>query len=252
MLRKLLRGLALVSYAAAVFAVFLLAAYTSFSLFVRSGVTTVPDVRGLPRVEANRILADQGLAARAAQGSGRYDDEVPLGHVLRQTPGARTIVKRGSGVEVELSLGPQRIEVPPLAGKGVPAAQVTLGALGLAVGRVVHAFDARRDAGTVAAHHPAAGVAARPQTPVDLVLALPTPGERYLMPDLVYRRYEEVAPFFNRQGFRFGSVRYERYEGVAAGTILRQFPLPGHPVTRRDPVSLVVATVSEAPAGQAP
>lgn len=244
MLRKLLRGLTLAAYAALVAAVFLLAAYTSFSLFVRSGVTTVPDVRGLTRAEAGRVLTDQGLRVRAGEGAGRYDDEVPLGRVRGQTPTARTLVKRGSGVELELSLGPQRIEVPPLAGKGVPAAQVTLTALGLGVGRVLHAFEVRRGPGTVVAHHPATGVAARPQTPVDVVLALPTPAERFLMPDLVYRRYEDVAPFFRRQGFRFGSVKYERYEGVAAGTILRQFPLPGHPVTRRDSVSLVVATVS--------
>lgn len=245
MLRKLLRGLALAAYAAAVAGVFLLAAYTSFSLFVRSGVTTVPDVRGLNPVEARRILADQGLRLREAEAAGGgYDDEVPLGHVLRQAPGARTLVKRGSGVELALSLGPQRIEVPPLAGKGVPAAQVTLTAMGLGVGRTVHAYEVRRDPGTVVAQHPAPGATARPQTRVDVVLALPTPAERFLMPDLVYRRYEEVAPFFDRQGFRFGSVKYERYEGVAAGTILRQFPLPGHPVTRRDPVSLVVATVS--------
>ena len=34
---------------------------------------------------------------------------------------------------------------------------------------------------------------------------------------------------------------------LAAGVILRQFPLPGHPLTREDSVSLVVATVDGAP-----
>ena len=52
------------------------------------------------------------------------------------------------------------------------------------------------------------------------------------MPDLVYRDYEQVRPYFEQLGFRFGSVKFERYEGVAAGVILRQFPLPGHPLTR--------------------
>ncbi|MDP9122516.1 MAG: PASTA domain-containing protein [Acidobacteriota bacterium] len=84
-----------------------------------------------------------------------------------------------------------------------------------------------------------------PASTVDLLLAMAAAGERYLMPDLVYRHYEEVRPFFERRGFRFGSVRFERYEGVAAGVILRQFPLPGHPLTRNDPVSLVVATADD-------
>ncbi|HEX9669549.1 MAG TPA: PASTA domain-containing protein [Thermoanaerobaculia bacterium] len=244
MLRKLLRALALLAYAAVVGAVFLLAAYISFSLFVRSGATRVPSLRGMARAEAARTLADQGLRLRAGEGSGRYDSEVPVGSVLLQSPGPNTWVKRGSGVEVTYSLGPQRIEVPTLAGRGVPAAQVTLNAVGLVVGRTIAAFEARRAPGTVVAQHPPPGATARPQSRVDLILALPSPGEQFLMPDLVYRRYEQIAPFFARQGFRLGSVRYERYEGVAAGTVLRQFPLPGHPVTRRDAVSLTVATAA--------
>ncbi len=60
------------------------------------------------------------------------------------------------------------------------------------------------------------------------------------MPDLVYRDYDQVRPYFEQLGFKFGNVKFERYEGVAAGVILRQFPLPGHPLTHDDAVSLVV------------
>jgi len=34
---------------------------------------------------------------------------------------------------------------------------------------------------------------------------------------------------------------------VAAGSILRQFPLPGHPLSRGDAVSVVVATADNLP-----
>ncbi|MES1211049.1 MAG: PASTA domain-containing protein, partial [Acidobacteriota bacterium] len=71
--------------------------------------------------------------------------------------------------------------------------------------------------------------------------------ERFIMPDLIYRDYEGVRPLFEQRGFHFGSVKFERYEGVAAGTILRQFPLPGHPVTRDEAVSVVVATADNLP-----
>jgi beta-lactam-binding protein with PASTA domain len=85
-----------------------------------------------------------------------------------------------------------------------------------------------------------------PASGVDLLLAMPVPGERYVMPDLVYRNYDQVRPYFEQLGFKFGNVKFERYEGVAAGVILRQFPLPGHPVTRDDSISLVVATADTA------
>jgi beta-lactam-binding protein with PASTA domain len=86
-----------------------------------------------------------------------------------------------------------------------------------------------------------------PATGVDLLLAMAVPGERYVMPDLVYRNYDQVRPTFEAHGFKLGNVKFERYEGVAAGVILRQFPLPGHPVSREDGISLVVATADGAP-----
>jgi beta-lactam-binding protein with PASTA domain len=70
------------------------------------------------------------------------------------------------------------------------------------------------------------------------------------MPDLVYRDYEAVRPYFEQLGFKLGNVKFERYEGVAAGVILRQFPLPGHPVSRDEAISLVVATADTAQTAQ--
>jgi serine/threonine-protein kinase len=247
MLARLLRGLGLLAYALVLILAFGLAAYTSFSLFVRSGVTTVPSLKGLTREEAVAQLGDHGLGLRRISEQGRYDDKVPVGHVVQQSPDARTLVKRGSGVSIVLSLGPQRVEVPTLAGRSLPAAQAALSGSGLALGKILGAFAPGKDAGAVLEQDPDPGQNVPPSTPVDLLLVMPVPGERFIMPDLIYRDYEIVRPFFERRGFRFGSVKYERYEGVAAGSILRQFPLPGHPLTHGDAVSLVVATADNLP-----
>jgi eukaryotic-like serine/threonine-protein kinase len=247
MLSKLLRGLGLVAYGLLVVAAFVLAAYFSFSLFVRSGATTVPSVVGLTRPEAAAVLADQGLTLRRVAAQGRYDDKVVAGHVMQQTPDARTLVKRGSGVEVVLSLGPQRVEVPDLTDRPLLDAQVALSSSGLLAGKILGAFQSGKPTGSVLSQDPDPGASVPPATAVDLLLAMAAPGERYLMPDLVYRHYEQVRPTFERLGFRVGSVKFERYEGVAAGVILRQFPLPGHPLTHQDAVSLVVATADEGP-----
>jgi eukaryotic-like serine/threonine-protein kinase len=245
MWRRLLSGLGLVAYLLLLVVVFLGASYFAFSVFVRSGVMAVPSVIGLTRAEAADLLADLGLALRRSEGGGRYDDKVPAGRIVRQSPDPRTLVKRGSSVDVALSLGPRRVKVPDLSGKALPAAQVTLSAIGLEVGSILGAFDARRPAGAVVGQDPDAGQDVPPASSVSLLLAMSTPGHRYVMPDLVYRHYEPVRQFFEARGFRFGSVKYERYEGVAAGVILRQFPLPGHSLTASDPVSLVVATAED-------
>jgi serine/threonine-protein kinase len=237
----------MLAYAALIVLAFGLAAYLSFSFFVRSGVTPVPSVVGMTRAEASNALVEHGLALRAVRNRGRYDDKVPVGRVLRQIPDARALVKRGSGVELVLSLGPQRVAVPDLAEKTFPAAQVALSGSGLTIGRTLSAFVAGRETGTVVAQDPDPGAEVPPASPIDVLLALPTPGERYIMPDLVYQRYDHIRQFFERAKFRIGNVKYERYEGVAAGVILRQFPLPGHPLSHDDPISLVVATTEEVP-----
>jgi beta-lactam-binding protein with PASTA domain len=245
--RKLLRALGMLAYAALVVVAFVLAAYLSFSAFVRSGVIPVPSVIGMTSAEAGNALIERGLALRGVTSKGRYDDKVPAGRVLRQIPDVHTFVKRGSRVQLVLSLGPQRVEVPDLAAKTFPAAQVTLSGAGLIVGTTLSAFVAGQETGTVVAQDPDPGAAVPPASAVDVLLAQPTPGERYIMPDLVYQQYDRARAFFEREKFRLGSVKYERYEGVAAGVILRQFPLPGHPLSHDDPVSLVVATTEDVP-----
>lgn len=239
---KIVQGMVYLGYGLVILLVFGLAAYTSFSLFVRSGVTTVPVVEGLSRAEASARLADQGLRLRGVENEGRYSEKVPAGHVVRQNPDARTLVKRGSGVTVVLSKGPQRVAVPELGGKTLPAAQAALSGSGLTVGRLLGAFSTTAATGSVLSSDPAQGADIPPSTPVHVLLSLNVPSERYIMPDLVYRDYESIRPLFEQRGFTFGSVKYERYEGVAAGVILRQFPQFGHPVTKQDNISLVVAT----------
>src|SRR5258708_36756373 len=95
----------------------------------------VPNVTGRSRADAADALADLGLTLRRAEG-GRYDDQVPAGRVMRQSPDARTLVKRGSSVEGGLSLGPRRVKVPPLAGPAPPPAPGTPPAIGRLVGRI--------------------------------------------------------------------------------------------------------------------
>lgn len=239
--RRLLQLLAKTAYAILVCVVFALSAYLAFSVFVRSGVTRVPELAGLTDGEAMALLSDQGLIGRDRQDDDAYDDRVVIGHVLRQRPGAGSLVKRGSTVEIVPSRGPQRVTVPDLVGQATQAAQLTLAAAGLQAGQTESIYNAEQDSGLVAMQNPPAGSLVDRAAPVDLFLAVENVSETYVMPDLVYRSYADVKPFFEGRGFKLGNVKFEPYEGIASGVVLRQFPLPGHPLHRRDAISLVVA-----------
>lgn len=239
---RLLRLAGWAAYAGLALVLFVFSGYFAFNSFVRSGVTTVPELVGIAEADAEAVLSDSGLALRASEQGRRYDEEVPADHVLRQAPSAGSIVKRGSGVSVVISQGPERVDVPAVTGKALPAAQVELGAAGLALGGTAGVYSARGLPGTVVEQSPPAGSRVAKDASVDLLLCLDGRAETFLMPDLVYRDHERVKQYFERRGFRVGSVKFEAYEGIAPGVVLRQYPLPGHPLRKRDVISLVVAT----------
>jgi serine/threonine-protein kinase len=244
--RWLLRALLRTVYLVVVVALFVAAAYLSFSLFIRRGVTPVPSLVGLDLDAAAERLADQGLRLRHQRGTDRFSATVPARRVLDQRPGPGAIAKRGGVVDLVLSRGRQVMPVPDLLGSALPAAQVTLAAAGLGVGTVAQIF-ADAPTGSVVLQKPPAGTEVGPGTAVRLFLAVEGRRETYVMPDLVDRDYRAVRAFLELHGFRVGSVKFEPYEGVSESLVLRQFPLPGHPLRHGEVISLVVAAVPEPP-----
>lgn len=246
MWRRMMRAVRALAYVGILGVLFALVAYVAFSQFVRRGVTSTPSVLRLDRSEARALLADQGLSLRWADEESRYDEDIPSDHAMDQRPRAGTLVKRGATVVAIASRGPQRIEVPSVHGDALQAAQVTLAAAGLTVGRTVSVFSDQARDGLVVGQQPAAGATVAPGEAVDLFLSMASTGSTYLMPDVVTAGYESVRRFFLDRGFRLGRVSYIRYEGITPGTVLRQFPVAGHPLRQGDVISLAV---SAPPAG---
>ncbi len=244
MWQRLLRLLRALTYVGVLGVLFALVAYIAFSQFVRSGATPTPDLFGLDQDDARALLADRGLTLVWSTEEERYDENVPTGHVAAQRPRAGTLVKRGSTVDAAISRGPQRIEVPTVTGTALQAAQVTLAAAGLRVGRALDIFTDHGRNGIVAAQQPAAGARVEPGAAVDLFLSKAGTRETFLMPDVVQRDYEDVRRFFERSGFRLGRVAYVPYDGVRPGTVLRQFPVAGHPLHRGDVIALGVVPLA--------
>ncbi len=216
-------------------------AVLGFNKSVRRGEVPVPDLGGLALADAELLLRDQGLEMRWDENEDRFDDTVPAGHVLEHDPGPAGLVKRGSGVRVVLSRGQQLVQVPELEGRAIQAAQVTLGAAGLALGSRGDVRTVRGPAGDVIWQYPRPGDLVDRSTPIGVLVSSDETDAVYVMPDLVYRQNDVVRNFFQRHGFRMGSVKYEPYEGVPEGIVLRQYPLAGHALRRQIPISLVVS-----------
>jgi len=229
-----------VIYALVLGGVLVIATWISFSKFVVGKSMRVPDMTGLSVDEANTVAAERGLQVVVDPAHERYDEKVPAHRVAGQEPAADTDVKSGQRVRIFLSLGPRMIRVPDLAGETQRTAALALAREGLREG-VESAARLDAPAGVVA-QGVLPGTTAPPDAKVDLLVNRGVPDVAYVMPDLIGRDFDRVRAAFEARGFRLGGVKSQAYEGAAAGTILRQFPLAGYPVTYRDALSFVVAS----------
>jgi beta-lactam-binding protein with PASTA domain len=73
----------------------------------------VPDTTGLLPDTATQVLQDAGFQVEPAE---RHDPEVPTGQVSGTDPENGALTRRGSTVQLFVSLGPQMLDVPQVVG----------------------------------------------------------------------------------------------------------------------------------------
>jgi serine/threonine-protein kinase len=129
---------------------------------------TTPDVVGRTLVQAQSALAAEGLNGREAQ---TFDDTVPVGQVISSDPGAGDRVRKGGTVTLRVSQGPRVIALPDLAGKTADEATAALQGLGLELGGLSQAFDAKVPEGSVISSDPAAKAEVARGSTVSLVVS---------------------------------------------------------------------------------
>lgn len=76
-------------------------------------LATVPDTTGMLPDNATQVLQDAGFQVEPAE---RHDPEVPTGQVSGTDPENGALTRRGSTVQLFVSLGPQLLDVPQVAG----------------------------------------------------------------------------------------------------------------------------------------
>lgn len=237
--------LARVLYALLLAGILGVAAWISFSRFVLGKAEAVPDLTGKSVDEATALAAERGLRVVVDASQEAFDEDVPARRIRGQSPAPGMAVKAGQDLRVFLSLGPEVVRTPDLTGLTARTAALALARDGLVEG-VVSAVRLPGPQGVVA-QGVIPGAPTDPDTAVDVLVNRGTADILYVMPDLIGRDFERVRLAFEARGFRLGGVREQSYEGAAAGTILRQFPLAGSPVGLRDTLSFVVASPEPVP-----
>jgi serine/threonine-protein kinase len=210
------------------------AAATGWQLAVGQ-YTRAPALVGLPLAEATEVAADRGLTVEV--GASEYSESAPEGNVITSSPGDGERVLDEGTIEVVVSLGKERYEVPDVEGLPLEEAQQALRDANLASGEPVEKYTGKVEDGRVISTSPEAGSRLKPDTEVQLTISRgPAPIK---IPDL--RGETESDAVTALEELRFTVATTEKFsDDVALGEVISQSPRDGTGF-RGDRIDLVVS-----------
>lgn len=239
-LRKtLVRILEVIAIVAGLLATAVISAAITFTLAVRSNEVSVPDVAGTNVDTARDMLARQEL--RLVLEGNRFHESVPKDFIAIQSPETGATLKKGRAVRVWVSLGPERHTVPRIEGETLQSAQLILEQGGFTLGRVVEIHSDVYAPDTVVAQSPQAYEEVANTSEVSLLLSRGYVDEAFVMPDLIGRDYVDLLDELGRGSLKVSQVKLVDYPGVGKNVVVRQAPLPGTKVFKRDRIVLYLS-----------
>jgi beta-lactam-binding protein with PASTA domain len=151
-------------------------------------------------------------------------------------PGGR--IRNTGTVTLTVSLGPEIVEVPDLAGRTPAEARRELKKHGLDPGLVSRTFDEDTPRGSVVRTEPAAGTERRPGTAVELVLSK---GREIAVPDVSGQDEETARETLRGAGLKVAVAGERLHSSHEKGTVARQSPSAGGVAAAGDTVRLVLS-----------
>ncbi|WP_031506572.1 Stk1 family PASTA domain-containing Ser/Thr kinase [Streptomyces megasporus] len=204
--------------------------YVTSGQFVRT-----PGVLSLTETEAKKAIEDAGLDWEVVHD---HSETVEKGRVIATDPGRGERIRGNGTVTITVSRGPERVEVPDVAGVPLAEARERLEDAGLAPGMVTREFDADVERGSVVRTEPGAGAERRPGAAVALVVSK---GERVEIPDVVGESEGTARQRLTEAGLKVEVAPDRVFSEERAGTVARQSPGEGAVAAEGDTVRLTVS-----------
>jgi serine/threonine-protein kinase len=196
--------------------------------------TQTPALVSLTRAQAEQKAEAAGLRVTVTEA---FSETVPTDGVIGTDPPPGERIRKGSAVEVVVSKGKERFEVPDLRGKTFDEAKAQLAELNLVTGDVRRRYDDVVDNGRVVSSTPRAGAMLKRDTAVALVISR---GVRPItVPSVVGLRLERAEARLTSAGLKV-STEERVDERVPQGVVISQEPTKGT-VRRGATVYLVVS-----------
>ncbi len=198
----------------------------------------VPDLEKKGLMDALRKASEFHLALE--YDGVDFDEGLPAGTVVRQSPAAGMKVRTGRAIRVVISKGGQAIFVPLVTARPLAEAQSMLGMEGLQVGGVTDVFSEEFEEGYVVSQDPSSGTIVTRGALVDLGVSQgPPPAGMPVAEDFVGRPIEDVKVWAESRGVRL-DIKEDAKAVGQSGTVVQQDPIPGQPILPKENFKITI------------
>ena len=210
------------------------------SAFVdEKGEVLVPDLQGRTLVDCLETLsqAKLGLIKEGAE----YNQNIPAGVVIRQTPPPGINVKEGKIIKITISQGGEIVYVPDMVGDTIRSSNIALKSVGLVLGELTKKSSIKYEEGIVLAQDPVAGSAVEKDTAINLLVSNGAPVDgTVLMPDWIGKDAVEAKQWAKDENFDVKVVE-GKTNTANPGEIFKQEPSADSVITDQTKIKFFVA-----------
>ncbi|MEU7133884.1 Stk1 family PASTA domain-containing Ser/Thr kinase [Streptomyces sp. NPDC046261] len=208
--------------------------------YINSGqFTSVPAVLDMTEARATSELDKAGLGVKTRQA---FSDTVERGHIIATDPKPGERIRNTGKVTITISRGPQRAEVPNLAGMPFADAKRKIEGLGLIVGDVSRQFSDETPKDAVLSSDPRPGAQLRPESPVALVVSK---GKPLNVPDVTGLSVADATTALRGAGLQVKVSDTEVFSPRDKGAVAEQSPAKGSRAAEGDTVTVTVSKGKE-------
>jgi len=199
----------------------------------------VPDVRNLSFSAAEKILQHQKL--EPVQGEVKYDDSLPAGFVIFQSPTPSMVVKKRRRIYLTVSKGKRPVTVPNLVGMAERDARFTLVQSELDLREIEYEFDRYYPEGVVSEQSIEPESEVEAGSFVDLIVSLGEEPEQIFVPYLIGKPQKEAEFLIKKSLLTLGDIGYRETSEVASDIVIFQSLEAGLKAEKGDTLNIILS-----------
>lgn len=196
----------------------------------------IPSLAGMTQGQAAKAVAELGLTVEVTDKV--FSEDVPIGKVITSDPAGGGRVAIAGTVNLIVSKGKDRIEVPDLVGLTVELATAALKSKNLKIGRVTEQYNYTLEAGLIIDGNPSSGSPVRRDSSVDLIISKGL--EQVELTNFQGKTSDQAQSELTAAGL-IASSKYEYSDTIPIGTVISQTPNDVSTVGKGEKITLIIS-----------